>query len=126
MRVRQREREIGIRMALGALPRMVAIDVIRQGLGYAALGMFIGMPAALALTRLMSSMVFGVTTRDPLTFSVLPVLLAVVTIAACYPAGPARGARRSGPRDEVRVTAERQSSSAQLALRRHSIYRDPH
>jgi predicted permease len=95
VRVRQREREIGIRMALGALPRLVAIGVIRQGLGYAALGMVVGIPAALALTRLMSSMVFGVTTRDPLTFSALPVLLAMVTIAACYL--PARRAARVDP-----------------------------
>jgi putative ABC transport system permease protein len=98
VRVRQREREIGIRMALGALPRLVAIGVIRQGLGYAALGMIVGIPAALALTRLMTSMVFGVTTRDPLTFSVLPVLLAMVTIAACY-----LPARRAAHVDPVRA-----------------------
>ena len=95
VRVRQREREFGIRMALGALPGMVAIGVIRQGLGYAVLGMAVGVPASLALTRLMDSVVFGVTTRDPLTFSVLPVLLTMVTMAACYL--PARRAARVDP-----------------------------
>ena len=95
MRVRQREREIGIRMALGARPRAVANSVIRQGFGYTVLGMILGGPSALALTRLMDSVVFGVTTRDPLTFSVLPILLAVVTTAACYL--PARRAARVDP-----------------------------
>ena len=82
-------------MALGALPHVVAIGVIRQGLGYATLGIVVGIPAALALARLMSSVVFGVTTRHPLTFSVLPALLAMVTIAACYL--PARRAARVDP-----------------------------
>jgi putative ABC transport system permease protein len=95
VRVRQREREIGIRLALGALPRWLALGVIRQGLGYAVAGMAVGMPAALALTRLMDSVVFGVTTRDPLTFGLLPVLLAVVTMVACYL--PARRAARVDP-----------------------------
>jgi putative ABC transport system permease protein len=95
VRVRQREREIGIRMALGALPSAVAIGVVRQGLRYAALGTVVGVPAALALTRLMDSVVFGVTTRDPLTFTVLPVILAMVTTAACYL--PARRAARVDP-----------------------------
>jgi putative ABC transport system permease protein len=95
VRVRQREREIGIRMALGALPRWLALGIIRQGLSYAAAGIAIGIPAALALTRLMDSVVFGVTTRDPMTFGLLPVLLAVVTMVACYL--PARRAARVDP-----------------------------
>jgi putative ABC transport system permease protein len=95
VRVRQREREIGIRMALGARPRAMALEVLRQGLGLAAAGVLVGLPAALGLTRFMESVVFGVTTRDPLTFGVLPVLLTAVTLLACYL--PARRAAHVDP-----------------------------
>ncbi len=95
VRVRQREREIGIRMALGARPRAMALDVVRQGLGYAVAGVLVGLPAALGLSRFMESVVFGVTTRDPLIYGVLPVLLATVTMLACYL--PARRAARVDP-----------------------------
>lgn len=95
VRVGQREREIGIRMALGARPRAMALDVVRQGLGYAAAGVLAGLPAALGLSRFMESVVFGVTTRDPLIFGLLPMLLVAMTMLACYL--PARRAARVDP-----------------------------
>jgi predicted permease len=94
-RVRQREREIGIRLALGALPSSMATTVVTQGVQHAITGIAIGLPAAFLLSRVMSSMVFGVTTHDPLTFTALPILIVAVTSLACYL--PARRAARVDP-----------------------------
>lgn len=94
-RVRQREREIGIRLALGAHPSSMARTVIAQGMSHAAAGILLGVPAAFLLSRVMGSLVFGVTTRDPLTFTVLPALIVAVTTLACYL--PARRAARIDP-----------------------------
>jgi ABC-type antimicrobial peptide transport system permease subunit len=92
VRVAQRVREIGIRMALGASPRAMAAGVVRQGIRYAIGGLLLGIPAALALTRYMDSVIFGITARDPLTFVLLPLLLVAVTALACYlPARRAAG-----------------------------------
>ena len=94
-RVRQREREIGIRLALGARPASMAKTVVTQGVQHAITGIAIGLPAAFLLSRVMSSMVFGVTTHDPLTFTSLPILIVAVTSLACYL--PARRAARVDP-----------------------------
>jgi predicted permease len=94
-RVRQREREIGIRLALGARPSAMAKHVVSQGVGHAIAGVAIGLPAAFLLSRVMSSTVFGVTPRDPLTFTALPILIVAVTALACYL--PARRAARVDP-----------------------------
>ena len=94
-RVRQREREIGIRLALGAMPKEVARRVIAQGAWHAVAGVAIGLPTAFFLSRVMASMLFGVTTRDPLTFTVLPISIVAVTTLACYL--PARRAARVDP-----------------------------
>jgi predicted permease len=94
-RVRQREREIGIRLALGARPSSMAKKVVSQGVQHAIAGIAIGLPAAFLLSRVMSSMVFGVTTHDPLTFVSLPILIVAVTSLACYL--PARRAARVDP-----------------------------
>ena len=94
-RVRQREREIGIRLALGARPSSMATTVVTQGVQHAIAGIAIGLPAAFLLSRVMSSMVFGVTTHDPLTFTALPILIVAVTTLACYL--PARRAARVDP-----------------------------
>jgi predicted permease len=94
-RVRQREREFGIRLALGAAPDSIAKGVLAQGLSYALGGILIGVPAAFALTRLMESVVFGVTTRDPLTFVALPATIAVATLLASLL--PARRAAHVDP-----------------------------
>jgi predicted permease len=103
VRVRQREREIGIRMALGATPRGVAADVVRHGLAQTGAGLLIGVPAALGLARFMESVVFGVTTRDPLTFGALPLLLTGVAAVACYL--PARRAARVDPVVAIKTDA---------------------
>jgi predicted permease len=94
-RVRQREREIGIRLALGAHPSTMARSVVAQGATHAILGVAIGVPAAFALSRLMASLLFGVTTHDPVTFTALPIAVVVVTSLACYL--PARRAARIDP-----------------------------
>ena len=100
-RVRQREREIGIRLALGAHPGAMAQSVIAQGVQYAAAGIALGVPAAFLLSRLMASLLFGVTARDPLTFVALPVLIVAVTTLACYL--PARRASRIDPVAAIRA-----------------------
>jgi putative ABC transport system permease protein len=100
-RVRQREREIGIRLALGARPTEMARTVVAQGTRHALAGVAIGVPAAFFLSTVMASMLFGVTTRDPLTFIALPLLVVAVTAVACYL--PARRAAAVDP-----VTAIRQ------------------
>jgi predicted permease len=94
-RVRQREREIGIRVALGAAPAAVARAVVWQGVHHAAVGLLIGLPAALALSQVMRTVVFGVTPRDPLTFVLLPLLVVAAAALASYL--PARRAARIDP-----------------------------
>jgi putative ABC transport system permease protein len=93
--VGQRTQEIGIRMALGARPRDVLCQVLGQGAKMVALGVFIGLTAALGLTRLMATLLFGVSATDPLTFAAVAALLALVALAACYL--PARRAMRVDP-----------------------------
>ena len=82
--VSQRQREIGIRLALGAKDGDVLQMVLRQGTKLALMGVAIGIIAALALTRLMTNLLFGVTAHDPLTFAAVAALLIVVASLACY------------------------------------------
>jgi ABC-type antimicrobial peptide transport system permease subunit len=93
--VTQRTQEFGIRMALGASPADVLKQVFLEGGRLAALGLGLGLLAALALTRLMASMLYGVKPSDPLSLGVAAALLAVVAFAACYI--PARRATRVDP-----------------------------
>jgi putative ABC transport system permease protein len=94
-RVEQRVREIGVRMALGADSREIFRLIIGGGLGLAALGMLIGVPAAFALTRLLGGLLSGVTTTDPLTYGAVVALLTVSALLASYL--PARRATRVDP-----------------------------
>jgi predicted permease len=82
--VSQRKREIGIRLALGAQGGDVLKIVLRQGTKLALVGVAIGIAAALALTRLMTNLLFGVTAHDPLTFVAVAALLILVALLACY------------------------------------------
>jgi putative ABC transport system permease protein len=98
--VTQRMREIGIRIALGASARNVSGLVLRHGLLLALAGVLVGGSAALALTRLMESLIFGVSPTDPITFSAVSALLVAIALAASYV--PARRAIRVDPMRSLR------------------------
>jgi predicted permease len=82
--VGQRTREIGVRMALGARPFDVLCMVLADGARMTVIGICIGLLAALGLTRLMSSMLFGIKPTDPLTFALVAVLLGAIALLACF------------------------------------------
>ena len=87
--------DIAIRMALGARPRRILSLVFRQGMGLTLTGILAGLLGAFALTRVMSSLLFGVSATDPLTFASVLALLILIGLAACY--FPARRATRVDP-----------------------------
>ncbi len=93
--VSQRTREIGIRMALGAQSENVLMQVLKEGARLAAIGLALGLAGSLAAMRLIATLLFRVKPADPLTFVVVAVILAGVTLAASYI--PARRATRVDP-----------------------------
>ena len=98
--VAQRTNEIGIRMALGAQARDVLSLIVKQGLVLVLIGLLFGMCGALALTRLLATLLFGVTTRDPATFVAIAALLSFVALLACYV--PAWRATKVDPLEALR------------------------
>jgi len=98
--VMQRRGEIGVRMALGAQVGDVMTMVLRQSLGLAALGVAIGVLAAIATTRFLSALLFGVSPADPSTLVAVPAVLLVVATLASY--APARRAARIDPVEALR------------------------
>jgi putative ABC transport system permease protein len=93
--VTQRTHEIGVRMALGAQPRDILKMIVRQAMLLAVAGVAIGVSASLLLTRLISSLLFGVSTTDPLTFAAISLALVGVAFLASFI--PARRATRIDP-----------------------------
>jgi predicted permease len=93
--VTARTREMGIRLALGARPGDLRQVIVGHGMMLTLLGLAIGIGASLALTHLMKRLLFGVSTTDPATLALIPALLAVVALAACWV--PARRATRMNP-----------------------------
>ncbi len=93
--VSARQREIGVRMALGARPAHILSTVVGQAAAVTAVGILVGIAGAFALARSMATLVFGISTRDPITFAAVPVILALV--AAIATLLPARRAARVDP-----------------------------
>ena len=97
----ERQREIGVRMALGAQRHDVLALVVRQGAGLVAVGTVLGLLVAAASARLLESLLFGVAAVDPLTFLAAPLVLAGVALVACWL--PGRRAARMNPMDALRA-----------------------
>jgi putative ABC transport system permease protein len=98
--VTQRTHEIGIRMAIGAQPRDVFKMILGQGMMLTIIGMVAGLLGALALTRLMATMLFSIRPTDPLTFGGVALLLFVIALIACYI--PGRRATKVDPVNSLR------------------------
>lgn len=99
--VAQRTHEMGVRLALGARPADVSRMVVRQGVTVTLAGIAVGLVAALVATRLLASMLFGVTAYDPVTFVTVPVVLLVVSLFAAWL--PARRAAAADPLRAMRM-----------------------
>jgi putative ABC transport system permease protein len=93
--VGQRTQEIGVRMALGAQPGDILSLIVGRGVALAMTGITVGLLGALALTRFLSSLLFGVRAKDPIIFGSVALLLMLVALAACYI--PARRAMKVDP-----------------------------
>src|SRR5438874_7590584 len=98
--VASRRREIGVRIALGARASQVLGGVVAQAATVTAMGIAAGVAGSLALTRIMSTLVFQIAPRDPVTFVAAPIVLAAVAMAAAV--APARRAAAVDPMEALR------------------------
>ena len=98
--VNRRTREIGIRLALGALVGAVQRLIVRQGLLLTLIAIALGLPCALALAKFATSILYGVHPHDPWTYTAAPLFLAAVALLACWI--PARRIARVGPQNALR------------------------
>jgi ABC-type antimicrobial peptide transport system permease subunit len=99
--VARRRHEFGVRRALGAEPARVVEEVMREGLRLAIAGVAIGIPAALAASRLLATQLYGVQPHDPLSYAATVSVLAFAVLIACFI--PARRATSVSPMDALRV-----------------------
>jgi len=99
--VSERTHEIGVRLALGAQRRDVLAMIVGRGMVMTAIGTAVGLVSGLAVTRVMSSLLFGVSATDPATFALITAVLAAVALVACYI--PARRATRVDPMRALRI-----------------------
>jgi ABC-type antimicrobial peptide transport system permease subunit len=99
--VAQRTHEMGVRIALGARPADVHSMVVRQGIAVTVAGIAVGLAAALAATRFMASLLYEIPARDPVTFTLVPLMLLAVSLAAAWM--PARRAAAADPLASLRV-----------------------
>ncbi|HEY4100438.1 MAG TPA: ABC transporter permease [Gemmatimonadales bacterium] len=99
--VAQRHREIGVRLALGASPSVIRRLMLWRGVRLAIIGAVAGLTGAAALTRLLGSLLFGVSATDPMTFAGVPLILGAVALVACWI--PARRAMRIDPIEAIRA-----------------------
>jgi ABC-type antimicrobial peptide transport system permease subunit len=98
--VSRRTREIGIRMALGAQARQVQQLILRQGMWLAAIAVVLGLPAAFALSKLFTSVLYGIHNDDPVIYVAVPIFLVGTALLACWL--PARRAARVDPQIVLR------------------------
>jgi putative ABC transport system permease protein len=99
--VARRTREIGLRMALGADRMSVLALMVRQGAGLALVGVILGMTIAIAASRLVGNLLFGITAHDPLVLVATPLVLLAVAVMAAFV--PARRAAAVDPLEAIRV-----------------------
>jgi putative ABC transport system permease protein len=99
--VSHRTREIGVRLALGADRGQVFRLILGRGVGLASVGAALGIGLALWLSRLMETLLFGVSALDPMTFAIVPAAMIAIAAAACYV--PARRAMRVDPVTALRA-----------------------
>jgi len=99
--VSERQREIGIRMALGAGNNQVVGLVLGQGMAIALAGIAVGVVGAYGLSRLTASLLYGVSPSDPMTYTAVAAVIAAVAVAACVV--PIRRATRVDPLEAIRA-----------------------
>jgi ABC-type antimicrobial peptide transport system permease subunit len=99
--VRQRLREIGVRIALGAPPSALVVDVVRNGVTMSAIGVGIGLVVSMITTRMLRSLLYDVSATDPLTIAAISGFLLLVSVAAAW--GPAWRASRVDPSMTLRA-----------------------